>query len=946
MSKDEKEFLKELDEEKVKEWDKYYINYIGLKNLITKIYQDYINNKEFEEDNKEEEKESDDFKLELNYLYTTKMKSNLIENIDEVSLNIPSRKSSSVQSSIKMSKLSKPTKKFISTLDEEIKKMHIFYVKKEKSLYDNINIQHRIYESPDNQDNSKALMKIASDLEYLSNLSYELISYVYINIRVLIRILKIYDSKLIEISGNFLKKQFSDNNGNFIYILRFKILDEALIVIQQLFLMVKKNLKNSGHFQNTKEKDLFDNYNREIIENIELVDNLHENIFSELQSWEKYLNMSLRLPTSNNSAFRNTSFFGDSVPVSERNYKKKKKKKKIKANKINIIENEDNDINNKKQLIINKEEGNLNEGLDENENILEKIDDIEENGIKEKIALDYDDLFKKTEVFSFRTNKVLSRSNLSNLRILYPLVFFFSFSITFLIPNILIYLFEIEEFDQLLYLFGIIISIHCIGNLFAYIIFKCLLNKSFKIILVFCSFFLLSYYVLIFVGFHYKMIIFIIIGRFILGFSFLKHLSKSYVNQFVPKTNQIKANSRYMLTVYIGFIIGFLSNTIHYFKYFNKSLFKDYQIDFKYIELNYMELFIIVCAFISFILFFIVIISFKEPSSNMSLLTEEILEINKHHRLSKNLIDINEQKTANFHDKNYEKANSLADFSKTNILTTFVEENFDVNYYNKIFFVLIFLLISSEYTKENLLILIPRLILYIIFYNYYIKIIYIDENTSYNDDNDKNFLDISFNYILGSVIIAISFILSLVLQKCFLQSSKIPKKKRSLLLFIIILEIIFSAGYFIFLVSPGTFRLEYDIMTQIYPAAITFFMIILNELYNTIIINLFINLLPSEKMKICCFELSSMINFITKLIDMLPSIIIIIFYLVYSESHDIEHDFFRELISDGNIKDFNLLNSVLFGIQLLMFLICFLICLFCKSLLRISSKNRISYKLI
>jgi hypothetical protein len=297
---------------------------------LTKIYQDYINNKEFEEDNKEEEeKESNDLKMELNNLYTSQKKSNLIENIDEVSLNSLNRKSVSIQTSIKMSKLSKPTKKFMSTLDEEIKKMHIFYVKKEKILYDNINIQHRIFESPNSQDNNKTKMKISSELVYLSNLSYELIRYVYINIRTLIRILKLYDSKLIEISGDFLKKHFSCNNGNLVYILQFKILDEAIIAIQQLFLMVKDSLKNSGYFQNRNEKDLFDNYGREIVENIELIDNLHENIFLELKSWEKYLNISLGLPTSSNSVFKNTSFFGDSVPESVKNYKKRVRRKKV-----------------------------------------------------------------------------------------------------------------------------------------------------------------------------------------------------------------------------------------------------------------------------------------------------------------------------------------------------------------------------------------------------------------------------------------------------------------------------------------------------------------------------------------------------------------------------------------------------------------------------------------
>lgn len=936
MLKDEQEFLNEFNEEKVKDWTKFYINYMGLKNLLTSIYQKYINKKEFEEDNKEEEeKESNDFKMELNNFISSKKKSSIIENLDEVSSNSLSQKSVSVQSSIKMKKLSKPTKNFMTSLDEEIKKMKIFYVKKEKSLYDALNIQHRIYESPNNKENNKAKMKIASDLEYLSDLSYQLIRYVYINIRALIRILKLYDSKLIQISGNFLKKHFSKNHGDFVYILYFKILDEAIILIQRLFLMIKDDLNKDGYFQNINEKNLFDGYEREIGENIELIDDIHGNIFFELKSWEKYLTISLGLPTSSCSAFKDTSFFGDSIPESIKNYKKKKKKEK---NKINTIEIEDKNISNKKKPLIDKKGDDIDEEIDENENILLKVDDIDEDAKKENIAVDNIDLFQKSEIFSFRTNKVLSRSNMSNLHILYPLVFFYSFSITFLIPNILIYFIEKVEFIKYIYLFGIVMSIHCIGNLLANIIIQKLLNKSFKYILFFCSLLLVVYHILIFVGFHWKSIIYIIIGRFLLGLSFLKHLSKSYVNQFIPKINQTKANLRYMLTDYIGFIFGFLSNTVYYFKYLNKDEDEDFKINLSFIEINYMELFIIIYALISFALMFIVIISFKEPNSNMNLITEEVLEMNKNHRLSKNILDIGEQKVANFHDKNYEKANALADFSKTNILSNLIEDNLDESYYNKIFAILIFFLFSSEYTKENLLILIPRLVLY----NYF-KICDDNDDNICDDNEDKNFLNISSKYVFGSVIISVSFTFSLVFQKCFLKHSCMWKTKKGFLILLIVLEIILSISYFVFLVFPKFLSLEYNIYIQLFPISATFFMIILNDLYHTIIINLFINLLPSEKMKVCCFELSSLINFITKIIDMIPSIIIAIFYLVYQNT---ESKFFNELISDGNQITFNLLNSVIFGIQVLTFIICFFICLCCNSLLRISSKNRIRNKII
>ena len=77
----------------------------------------------------------------------------------------------------------------------------------------------------------------------------------------------------------------------------------------------------------------------------------------------------------------------------------------------------------------------------------------------------------------------------------------------------------------------------------------------------------------------------------------------------------------------------------------------------------------------------------------------------------------------------------------------------------------------------------------------------------------------------------------------------------------------------------------------IFPQIITSGMFMLNEIYHIIIINIFIYLLPSEEIKICYIKLSSLINFVTKFVRIIPCIIIIILYFSFNDE-----DFENEII--------------------------------------------------
>jgi len=910
MINDEEEFLKEFKDEKVQEWNDSYLDYIKLKKKINKIKDIYIKNKDIKSDSdkkgKTEERKESNFKMELNEIITSEKKSSVIENISNIDESLENNNeilsNFSMETEQKLNILGRPTQKFMELIDEEIKKMHIFYTKKEKKLYDDMNLQLRLYESLKNKNNNKRKIQIITDLVYLSNFSYELIKYVYINIKALKRILKIYDLKMIKISYNYLKKNLSKNNSNLVYILNFKILDEVLVVIQQLFLSIKEDLYTAKYFNNNEnEKDTFGDNIREINESLEMIDDLYQDIFDELKPWEKYLKMSLEQPTScYKSVFKGTSFFGDSFFNKSNNENENKKKKKNKSKKK---------LKNISSLKLEENEENLVYIKD----VDEKLDKINE---EKKTFFKNSDLFEKSDIFSYRTKNVLNRGNLMNLKILYTLVLFFAFSCSFLIPSIIIMMKDKQLYD-LIILYSIILSVHSLGNYISKFIYKCLIKMPFKIILLFYYFIFLTHYVLLLLGVFYQKnkysTIIIIEGRFLLGFSYLKHLSKEYVDKFVPKTNQINANKNYMFYLYIGFALGILSNSLYFF---NENTFN---LDLYIIKINFIQFLISVYLLLGLILLFVVVCNFIEPTNSI-LLNEEFLEETKNHRLSRNLFDNKEKEKAAFHDKNYSIANTSVEFAQTNLLTNFISRHLDMNYYNKICIILIFLLISTEYTRENLLLLIPRLFYYIY------KI--------YPNDNEVN----KYLFLVSVIFFALFYFLSYIFIRYFLKKHYTMSYKTGLLFIIMFILFIFSLC-FIVLIKPDINIFGDLFIHVIFPQIITSVMFMLNEIYHIIIINIFIYLLPSEEIKICCIKLSSLLDFITKFIRIIPCIIIIILYFSFNDE-----DFENEIIL--NQKELNYCNIFLFGAQSSIYLICFVLSLFYRSYFRNTSKIRIRNKYI
>ena len=944
-------FLKIYDSEKIKSWNNNYIDYIIFINQITSIKEKCnnpnndigINEEEKNEDEENENNEENQIELnnpkinlvEHNFKEEDKEKINNnleniididnIDNINKIDNNlIDKSKNNNISKSKKVEKdLKRQIKDFISALDKEIKKIHIFYTNKETLLFEGINTQISIFNDFDNNQNNNndKKVEIISELNYLSKLAKSLINYAYLNIKTLKEILDTFDREIMNISYKYIKKHLSKTNGDLVYILNFKILDECIIAIQELLELIKNNLNKSNYFQNNKIKEEeFNNNNEEIIDNIQEIEEIHEQIFEEFIKWEKYLNMSLELPSSsNNSIFKNTSYIGDSIPLqSEKGDNRLKLTKIIKINNINNNLLETNNNENLIKLEVeekdnnNKINDNLNENNDnENKKLFSK--NIDENDINiENESFGSSQLFANFDIFSYDTKKILTKECIRNLYLLFTLMFFYSFSISYLIPNTIIFLYQENNNYEYIYLYGIVISIPAIGNITAKILLQYFFNKAFKIILVLSLLFLLSYYSLLISGIFFNQILLIIIGRFLLGFSILSHLSKIYADYYIPITTQIKSNQRHNFYINIGYFFGFLLNSLYILDI--KEILKFNFINF---EFNIFKIIIILCLLFSLAMFIIIIIHFNDPTKYPTL-RETLLKMNEKHRLSKDfLVENKEKKKTDILDKNYSDANDASFSSQASKLSSFVKSHLNKKYYSKIKIILIFFLISIEYTRENLIIFIPRLISY-------------KTNSEYN------------NYILifGPIIISFSFLISYLLQNINLTNKKIQKKRIKILI-IILLFLFFLNIFFYYIIFPikDINDLNNILYLIIFPTIGIICMIILNELFYIIIINLFIKLLPSEKIKFCCFKLSFVINFTTKIIRIIPSLIIVIFYF-YDENK------FKKYFSliDDDKNYFNYCNIILFGIQAFNQFFSIILCLFNSSSLKHSSRNRLLYQ--
>ncbi len=132
------------------------------------------------------------------------------------------------------------------------------------------------------------------------------------------------------------------------------------------------------------------------------------------------------------------------------------------------------------------------------------------------------------------------------------------------------------------------------------------------------------------------------------------------------------------------------------------------------------------------------------------------------------------------------------------------------------------------------------------------------------------------------------------------------------------------------------------IIFQVYiPLVSICFLIILTEYFHVITINLFIRLVPTEDLKICCLNSSTVITIVTKFARLFPSLLIILNYLVYPKIDGVENFLLGKNFGNTQGLKFNFCNLIMFSLQGFNYFICIVLCIVNYSSLKPRSLTRI-----
>ena len=223
----------------------------------------------------------------------------------------------------KMEIFSKYKKEFTDELDKEIRRVFIFFSKKEKHLYIDINKYLHIKEDFSIYTLEDYLTQY-SELKELSMNSYQMSKYVFYNLKCLLKILDKFDKKILGsknkdeyIKNNYIISKLEDQNSDILYLINFKMLDEVNAIVEDLIKCLKDSFKSnknkftdsvvklsdndSANGENLLEKKtlnlndtsaIIDSFHKRILENLEKIDKISNNIIILFMPWKEFLRIS------------------------------------------------------------------------------------------------------------------------------------------------------------------------------------------------------------------------------------------------------------------------------------------------------------------------------------------------------------------------------------------------------------------------------------------------------------------------------------------------------------------------------------------------------------------------------------------------------------------------------------------------------------------------------
>jgi len=429
----------------------------------------------------------------------------------------------------KFDKINETITEFTDNLDKEIKRVYIFFTNKEKKLYKDIN--KYLHQKEDYPEFDLSEYMVHFNLLYeLSRYNLNLAIFVYYNLKAVLKILKKFDHKVLgpkdkdnHILFNYIQTKLEEQNSDILYLFRFKMIDEVNVILESLTRYIRECLK------------------------------------------------------SNKTKF-------------------KEEENQIEDNKIVI--NDDNDnreslVNNKKNLTYNEVYNNIEQKYKKLKKNMQNIDLIAMSTIKIfspwkeflRISTEvssrlmqmnkefsfsdvsFGDERKYSRSISIANNITFSKENKYNIGITLFHGFFYNFSYSVVIPTYTSY---VDDFTDYKYFYGLLMMMAPLGALIEYLYETRFFKYSTKIPYIVSIVELIIGNLLYVIAKKFKIIFFLLVGRFLVGLSNLRSHNKMYIINYLSR----KDTNLYLTLFHGASIIGlFFGLFINIF--YNKNTFEN-----------------------------------------------------------------------------------------------------------------------------------------------------------------------------------------------------------------------------------------------------------------------------------------------------------------------------------------------------------------------------------
>ena len=630
-----------------------------------------------------------------------------------------------------LNSLDEKIKSFTQDLDQEIKKVYIFFTAKEKKLYKDINKYLHQKEDYEEFDLSEYLSQCNLLLE-LSTYNFNLSVFTYYNLKAVLKILKKFDKKIIgaknkknHILFDYIQTKLEAQNSDMLYLFRFKMIDEANVITQNLIKYLRDCLKNNKK-KFKKEENLIEEGNNAITDE-------NEKEESNLVSLINNLNNEL----SYNEVYNKVEVI----------YKKIKKNMKntdlIAMATIRIFRPW------KQFLRISSEVSSRL--MQMNQEIFSAENDLDEN-------IRFSNMRRKSLAF----NITFSKENKYNILITLFHGFFYCFSFSVIIPTYTAYIDDFGDFKEF---YGLLMMMAPLGSLVGFIyetkFFKC----STKIPYILSLIEIIIGNILYISAKKCDQISFLFLGRFLIGISNIRTHNKMYIINYLSKKD-----TNFYLTMFhgasiLGCFAGFFINI-----FYSKETFSDYENNDIFNEKT-IGSFINLFLAIAFLIIIIVLYSeAKSKTFNKMALKKQEKKIKEEEYLNTsslnssvdgNNISLDVRKDSMMVesiDAELEKFNKKNNFDDTNLVSNTVKE-------------------IAEQEKESLSILIKAYFVYIliIFTSKYINesiVIYLGLNLMKENDVLLN----NNHWILG-LVLSLSYLLVIISEIAFSKETECTRDK-------------------------------------------------------------------------------------------------------------------------------------------------------------------------